>query len=273
MAVGTALRRVPAALARNPLLIVLFGLFGLLQAIQVLTQQINPIVGLAISGVMILVYLFGLPFLQGGVIKMADEALDGTTSLASFVAAGKENYVSLLGATLAVFGGLMVLGIIINVVVFAGIFVVSTGMQSTVGLVIVGAIGLLLGLLYLAFAFVIQFYPQEIVLNDAGALDSLKQSYHLVRAHVVSSAGFLVIAMVAGGLIGVVVGLLSSVLLPPTGMGVPGLPQGGVLSMVGYAVVSVLAMALGGSTFSLFAVAFYRELRGPIAADAPMASA
>ncbi|WP_410767359.1 hypothetical protein [Haloferax sp. DFSO60] len=274
MAVGKALQRVPAALARNPLIIVLFGLFGLVQAIQVLTQQVSPIAGLAISGVMILFYLFGLPFVQGGIIKMADEALDGDTSMASFVAAGKANYLSLLGATLAVFGVVLVLGIVLNIVIFAGIMVAATGMQSLAGVGLVAAVGLLLGLAYLAFAFIIQFYPQEIVLNDAGALNGLKQSALLVREHFVSSLGFLVIAAVAGAIIGLVVGLVSTLLLPMSGFGAPGISTApiSVLGMVGYVVLTVAAISLSGSTIAVFSVAFYREIRGPTGSDAPMAS-
>src|SRR6056297_2102894 len=52
------------------------------------------VVSVAISGLS----LFGTPFLVGGMLSMATEALDGTTRFDTFVSGGKEHYVRLLGS-------------------------------------------------------------------------------------------------------------------------------------------------------------------------------
>ncbi|AFK20908.1 hypothetical protein E6P09_18690 (plasmid) [Haloferax mediterranei ATCC 33500] len=262
MAVGKALQSVPSALARNPLIVALFGLFGLIQSVTVVTQQINPLVGLAVSGVFFLGILVGMPFIHGGLIKMADEALRGTTSLSTFISAGKQNYVSLLGAMFVVFGVNMALGIVLWIIVIMGVGVGMAVGEHT-GLIIAGLIGLVIGLVYFVFVFFIQFYSQEIVLNDASAIDSLKQSAALVRKHLLSTFGYMLISAVGGGLVGGAIGAAGPLLLPapsPTLDSQP-LTQELLLGMGGYLVIVVLAIAVLGSILTVFSVAFYREIR------------
>lgn len=273
MAVIKALRTVPTALARNPILVVIFGLFGLVQAPQLLAQQVSPLASLAISGVLILVYAFGVPFVQAGTIGMVDEALRGQTTLGTFLNAGKRYYVSLLGAYLLVLGVNFVFALVVGVAVFAGVISVGVG-GSGGGLLVAGGIALVVGLVYLVFAFFIQFYGQEIVLNNAGAIASLKQSAGLVRANFLSSLAYLVVAIVAVGILGVVFGAASTLLLPaPSTTTMGATPSLSAASLIGYVVVSTVGTALFGSVMAVFSVAFYRELRGQPARADSMASA
>ncbi|RDI69814.1 DUF7847 domain-containing protein [Halopelagius longus] len=260
MAVGKALQSVPTALARNPLIVALFAVFGLVQSVQVVTQQLSPIVGLALSALTILLYVLGMPFVQGGLIAMADESLRGRTTLGTFLRAGKSNYLSLFGATLIVFLVNALIGIAVVAAVLTGA-VSLAAVESGSGLLVAGAVALLAAVLYLAFSFFVQFYGQEIVLNDASAVAGLKGSASLVRRNLLSAAGYLVVSFVGGGALGAVIGVASTLLLPqPSLHGT--LNQAAVPGLVGYIVVTVLVTALLGSILLVFSVAFYREIHG-----------
>lgn len=265
MAVIKALRTVPSALARNPILVVLFGLFGLVQAPQLLAQQLDPILSLAVSAVFLLLYTFGIPFVQAGMIGMADEALDGRTTVGTFLDAGKTYYVSLLGAYLLVLGVNAVFGFVVVAAVLAGVLSVGAAGSGS-GLLVAGGVVLFVGLTYLVFAFFIQFYGQEVVLNNAGAIASLRQSAGLVRRNLLSSVGYFVVAVVAGGALGLLFGVASTVLLPTPTVGAT--PSLSAVNAVAYVVLSVLGTALFGSVLGVFSVAFYREISGqPTRAD------
>lgn len=261
MAVLNALRKVPGALARNPILIALVGLFGLMQAPQLLAQYVSPILSLAVSALLFVVYIFGVPFAQGGIIAMADEALRTKTKSGMFVQAGKENYVSLLAAYLAVTGVVLVLMFAVFAGIFAGIFSATTGSQT--GLLIGLVVGLVVGLIYLVFAFFIQFYSHEIVLNDASTVSGLKGSVGLVRRNLLSTAGFFLVMMAGILAIGGVVAVAQFFLLPQsaatTATAVPAqLPLTSALAQI---VLTTVLTALIGSLGALYSVAFYEEIR------------
>ncbi|ELZ95842.1 hypothetical protein C440_06117 [Haloferax mucosum ATCC BAA-1512] len=271
MAIGKALQSVPGALARNPLIVALFGLLGLLQSAPTVTQQINPIIGITVTGVFLLGMLLGLPFIHGGLIKMADEALRGTTSLRTFISAGKENYVPLLVAMLVVFGVNIVLGVVFWIAVMMGLGV-GFAVGNDAGLIVAGLIGLVIGLLYLVFVFFIQFYSQEIVLNDASALGSLKQSASLVRAHLLSTFGYMVVGGIGGGILGGAAGGAGALLLPAPTAESQSFSTDMLLGMGGYTVIIVLSSMLLGSLLTVFSVAFYREIQTPQRGSQPMST-
>ncbi|WP_225336544.1 DUF7847 domain-containing protein [Halomicrobium urmianum] len=260
MAVIDALRRTPSALARNPILVVVFGLFALVQAPQLLAQAVSPVVAgllsLALTGVLLLV----TPFVQAGTMQMADDALDGRTSLRTFVAAGKEHYLSVLGAYLVVFGVSFVLGAVGFVVaIFGGIALGAGGGASTGSLIGLGLVVGVILLAYLAFAFLVQFYAQEIVLNGASAIESLRQSAGLVRRNVLSTAGYFVVVMGGSLVVGGGIGVASTFLLPAGTQASAATPP--LSAVLLYTVVYVVGIALLGSLFAVYAVAFWRELR------------
>jgi hypothetical protein len=100
MAVLSALRRTPGALQRNPILFVPVLVITLFQVPQLVLQSINPLLASVVSLEFSLIFILVKPFFQAGIIGMADEALDGRTSLESFLREGKVNYVSVLVACL-----------------------------------------------------------------------------------------------------------------------------------------------------------------------------
>ncbi len=93
-----------------------------------------------------------VPFLQAGLLAMADEALGGSTSLATFVDAGRRCYAPVLVAYLVVLGVDALVGEV--VIVLAGVggaIALGTGLAG-VSLPVVAAIGVLVVLVALVAA-------------------------------------------------------------------------------------------------------------------------
>ncbi|MFB6071207.1 MAG: hypothetical protein ABEJ76_09305 [Halanaeroarchaeum sp.] len=264
MAVVSALRRTPGALLRNPVLFVPVLVLTLIQVPQLAAQAVDPFLAAVVSLLMMGVFVFVVPFFQGGVIGMADEALDGRTSLGRFVDAGRSNYVSLFGAYVAVLAVNLVLGVITAVLfVGAGALVFANGGAGSpvAALGALAIVGLVVALAYLLFAFFVQFYGQAIVLEGVGAIDGLKRSASVVRHSLASVLGYTVLVGVVMGTAGVLFGI-GSVLLAPdprtsVGMATPSATAVAILAVVLFVVGTVF-----GAFFATYSVAFYRAITG-----------
>lgn len=250
-----ALRRTPGALGRAPSLVVPQLIVFVLILPQLLVQQSSPLVSLVLSLASSAVLLVAAPFLQGGTIGMADEALTTGSSLSTFVADGQDNYLSLLVA----YGVFLILNGVLAVVAFAGGFGALLA-HDAVRLVLVGLVGVA-ALAYVVVAFFLQFYGQAIVVDGASALDSFRRSYRVVRSNLLSTAGYVVLAL-GVGLVGGAVYSGVSLLASPETASAYGLPA---LSTPALVAAALLAAVVGSvaSTFGLtFSVAVYDELSG-----------
>jgi hypothetical protein len=58
----------------------------------------------------------------------------------------------------------------------------------------------LIGVVYLAVLFLVQFYPVVVVLDDAGPVDAVTGSVAFVRANLLGTLGFSVVTVLLGGL-------------------------------------------------------------------------
>ncbi|MFB6123446.1 MAG: hypothetical protein ABEJ78_08310, partial [Haloferacaceae archaeon] len=178
MSVLKALRQTPRALQRNPVVFVPVLAVMLFQIPQLVLQSVNPLLASAVSLAISLVFLFLTPFFQAGIVAMADEALDGRTSLATFVDAGKSHYVSVFVAYLLIVGVNLVLGFVVFVAALVGGFAfLGGGHFGAVGMgviAVLGVVALVVVFAYLAFVFLVQFYGQAIVLDGHSAIDGLK---------------------------------------------------------------------------------------------------
>lgn len=262
MAVLTALRRTPGALRRNPALFVPVLVVLLFQIPQLVLRAIDPLVASVVSFGLSLVFVFVLPFFQGGIVGMADEALDGSTSLERFLDDGKANYVSLLGAYLALVAVNFAVGIVaLFAALFGGLALFADGGDgpSLAVIAIVGVIVALLVLAYLVVVFFVQFYGQAIVVDDLGAIDGFRRSYTVVRRHLVSTLGYSVLVGVLGGVGGGAFAVASTLASPGTSA-VVSLPQLSVAGTVGVALLVVVLGSLFGGFFSVYSVAFYRTI-------------
>jgi len=271
MAVFAALRRSPSAVVRNPVLLVPILAVVVIQLPTVLLQSVTPILASVASLVVSLLFVAVVPFLQAGLVAMADEALDGPTSLATFVDSGKQHYVPVLVAYLAILAvnaGIGMIGVVLALVGGAAILGAgATGSSLPVAAAVVVLVGLVL-LGYLAVIFLVQFYGQAIVLEDLGAVDGLKRSVAVVRGNLAGSLGYAVVAGVLGGIVGAGIGVgsaLSSAGRAPSGAGAAPpaagmLPELSLPVVVAIGVGAVTLLTLVSGVLTVFSVAFYREI-------------
>ena len=281
MALLSALRRTPSALVRNPVVLVPVLVLSALQTPQLLLQSRAPLLASAISLVLSLVYLVAVPFVHAGLIGMADEALDGRTSLECFLREGKDNYVSILVVYLGLFAFYIVLGLV-TAVVFAvgGAFVFSFGSggggvgASPAILAAVAVVGLLGALVYLGVVFFTQFFAHAIVLDGVGAVDGVKRSVSAVRGNLLTVFGYNLITGIVGGGGGLLAGVISILSTPsfatPPGATAPttqiagSVPTIGTVGAVGLTLVVVLLSALFGGVFAVYSTVVYRSIRSPV---------
>ncbi|MFB6195779.1 MAG: hypothetical protein ABEI80_06385 [Haloplanus sp.] len=267
MAVLTALRRTPSALRRNPVVFVPVFAVLLFQLPQLILQSIRPLLASVASLLLSLVFVFVTPFFQAGLFGMADEALDGHTSLDTFLADGKSYYVSMLVVYLLLVAINFALSIVAVLAIVGGVVVYSGGLGGarTAALVGVGVVVAVVALAYLLLVFFTQFYGQAIVVDDLDAIDGLKRSVSVVRANPVSVFGYSVLVGVVGGVVGVAFALLSTIPSPqPSPVAtLPAVPASLSLPLaVGLGVVVALVSTLFGGFVAVFSVAFYRTVRG-----------
>lgn len=252
MALPVAFRRTSDALRRNPVLFVPIVALLSIQLPRVAFPAIGPGLANAVS-------LAVLPFVQGGLVGMADEALDGDTSLATFGAEGKRTYVSILVVSLLLLAVTVAIGVVVSVAGVVVLFARYPGGAGDAGvLVAVGlAVVAFVGLAYLLVVFFLQFYAQAIVVDDRGSLDSLGRSVALVRANLASAVGYSLgvglLTGVAGGLCGV------AAVTATADVAVPEVSPAGVASLV---LVVVAVGTLVGGFLGVFSVAFYRTMTG-----------
>jgi len=270
MAAIRSLQPALRSLVRNPILLVVTGAVGILQLPQLLAPTTGPLLSTVISLGMSGVLLLFLPFYQGGILGMGDEARNGSTSIGTLIEVGKSNYVSLLLSYVVVLAIAVAFGIIVGLLtVVGGIGLIAGGGQSSPGFLAVspailavgGIVSLLLVVGYLGTMVFIQFYGHEIVLNDAAVGEAFTGSIGLVRNNLLSTIGYSLIIFGGGGLIGAI-SAATSFLVAPQEPFQSFVPELSLPLVVGAAVVSLLATAVLGAFYATYSVTFYRELTG-----------
>ena len=263
MAAIRSLQPALGSLVGNPIIILVAAVYGLLQLPQLLVPATQPLLSIAVSLVMSGLIVLFLPFYQGGILGMADDARTGPTTLAAFIRAGKSNYVSLLVAYFVVLAIAAVFGVTVFVAAFVGGVgvVAGNGQPSGAILAVLAAVGLLIVVAYLAAMTAIQFYGHEIVLNDASVTDGFARSLELVRENILSVIGYSLLLSVGGG-VGGGLAAVASVLLSPQPPLESMLPELSLPIVIGAAILSVFAIGLLGGFYATYSVTFYRELTG-----------
>jgi hypothetical protein len=260
-----ALQRALSTAIREPIVLGAAALVALLQIPVLLSQLLPPLYAAVASlGANLLVLLLA-PFTQGGMLGLADGALDGRADFRTFLAEGREHYVSLFAAYLVLIGVTIVVGIaaaILLLVFGVGLGAVASsaggGSLGGLGLVFAGLLVLITLVFVVAFLFV-QFYGQAIVVDECGALESFKRSAGLVRRHFLSTLGYTLVTLLLGGAAGVVIGgvsgLLSGDLPAALGIDASSWPL-----LAGLLLVVLVLSTLSSAFTSLYSVAFYRDL-------------
>jgi hypothetical protein len=281
MGAVSALRTTGSALARNP--VVFVGTF-LLAIVQTLAQVpqfaaqtlANPGVSVLISLLTPIVVFLLTPFLLAGVLGMAAEAVDGGTSLGTFVGVGKARYVALLLATLlyTVLSVVIAIVLVIAIAVVVLVFGVTTGGGGDPSLAIAAVIALVVLALvvgFLLFVFFLQFYAVAVVVDEADVTGSFRRSYRVVRRNLLSTLGYnvlsaLVSLLVALPFLAVVAGVVvltgSVPSAPPTttpaeATNLDFSPLVIAAGAVGFVLVQLLTSAITRT----YSVAFYRDRR------------
>lgn len=278
MAALQALRPAASSIVRNPILIVITAVFGLSQLPSLLVPTGQPILASLVSLGTTGALVFVLPFLQGGLLGMASEALTGRTSLGTLIAAGKANYVSLL----LVYFVLLAINLVFGFFVFVGAFIgVIGGSAASAGsspagtglvtgdatvLAVVALIALGVGLLYLLVTLFVQFYAHAIVLDDRDIVAGFRRSIGLVRSNVLSVVGYTVILGVGSTLLGTVAAG-ASLLFGPQAQGPGGSPFADFVSVeptvtvVAVAAVAYLVLTgVFGAFYATYSVGFYERI-------------
>lgn len=253
----SAVGEASSAVKRNPVIIAVTLLVGVLQIPQLLTQYLDSAVAIAVIGVFSLVYVLFFPFYYGGVIGMASEALQGETSFRTFVREGRANYVSMFGAYV-----LLVVLLVVYLVVLAitgGVggmlaFAVGSADLGAGSLLITAAVVLLLVLLLFGFVFFTQFFGQAIVLDDRSAVGGFRGSVSAVRGNKLSTLGYMVLLFIVSAVFGALGG---AVTVLPAMLGA----QSVFLVAVVLSVVLAIVTGIVGAFTATYGVAFYKEIR------------
>ena len=281
MAALRSLRPAVSGIVRNPVLILVTALYGLFQLPNLLVESTDPVLAAVISLVTFVALIVVLPLFQGGLLGMADEAIDGTTGVGTLIADGTANYVSLLVSYLALLAVNMVLGFLAfmsAIIVFIGGSIAGMGGSGaapgfdapTLGvdpalLGVVGVVAAALVVGYLLIVFFVQFYAHAIVIDGTELVDGFRRSVGVVRSNLLGVVGYTALLTVGA----VVVGTLAaagSLLFGPQQPA--GSPVADVISVEPTPAV-VAALALGyviltgvaGAFYATYSVAFYRSIR------------
>jgi len=256
-----SLRPAVGGLVRNPILLVITGVFALFQVPQLVLQSQYPLLSTVVSLLMTGVLIVLLPFYQGGIIGMSNEALTGTTRISSMIEAGKSNYVALLLAYLVILAANIVFGIVAAAVAIGGGlgFLVGEGQPSMAVLAVVGLLGLGLVLVYLLFIIGIQFYAHAIVLNNTEVIDGFKQSVRLVRQNKLSVIGYTILMFLGGAVLGLGSGAASLVFSPDLGVD-SALPEFSLPLVILGLILYIGIAAVFGAFYGMYSVSFYQSV-------------
>jgi hypothetical protein len=259
-----ALRSIGPALGsivRNPVLLVATGLYVLILLPQLALQSQPSLTFVAASMLLSLLMLVLTPFYQGGLLGMAGEAVAGKTSLGTFVAEGKSNYLQLLLASLILFAINFAFGIFGFLgILFGSVGIVAGGTDpSTAAIAIFVVVAGLVVLAYLVVNLFLQFHPHAIVLSDRDVVEAFTRSAGLVRRNFLSTLGYTIMVTIGGGLFGLLVGG-ASVFAAGEEISGLALPEPTVPLLVGLAVGFSLLTAVVSAFYATYSVSFYRDL-------------
>ncbi|MFW6000178.1 MAG: hypothetical protein ACOCPY_01840 [Halorubrum sp.] len=269
-----SIRPAVRAVARNPVLVGVSALFALAQLPDLLVgPTADPELSAAVSALTFGILVLVAPFFQGGLLAMADEALDARTRLATLVTAGRDHYLpllvayfALLGVSLA-FGFLAFFGVLLGLAGNllsepAGFVAVPAENVTLVAVIAIIAVGLFGA--YLLVTFFLQFYAHAIVVDDAELVAAFRRSFRVVRSNLVVTFVYTVFLTAGGAAFGLFVAAASLTLAAPTAIGdaptwVPAV-EIGTLAGVGVGVGAVAVTGVLGALWATYSVAVYRAL-------------
>jgi hypothetical protein len=232
-------------------------------------QPTDPLVSTALGLAVTVVSMLVVPFVFGGLLGMADEALGSSTGFGTFIDAGKRHYTSMLGAYLLLVVGSVLLSIVAGIataVLGVGTLSILGGASgaglSNTALIATATVSMAVFFLLLMIPLLfVQFYGQAIVIDNRGVAGGFKRSVGLVRRNLLSVCGYSALvfgtSLVFGLLLSVPSMLLSARTAQPA---ISALPDFSLPVIIGFVLLGTFLSSLLGSLFLTFSVAFYRAL-------------
>ena len=262
MAVLKSLRTALHLIREQPILFVPMGIFALFQIPQLFFQSVDPVLSIVASLLFTGVFIFLTPMFYAGAIGMANDAAKGPkTSLSRFWAHVKNSYLSVLGAYLLITAVTFGFGIAISIAVFIAVVTVGLSGELFVTMAVAGFV-LLFVLAFFVALFAVHFYAHAIVVEGKRAVDGLTRSIDVVRHNLKPVAGYGVLSLAFGAVMGGLYGLVTLAAFPSSPAPGEPAPTPELLPALGGSVGVVIVTALFATFFAVFSVVFYRELIG-----------
>jgi hypothetical protein len=218
-------------LKREPMLFVP----GFVYAIVILPESALSLAGIPfLPALLQFLTFFAAPLFVAGTLGMVFEGRAQDTSLETFRRIGVDRYLSvLLGMALMfvirfVFLAILLVSILVGfVALLAGTTTELNELALDGPVLVVGAVALVLLVVYIAVRFFLQFYAAAIVYEDVGVVDGLTRSVDLVGNNFVAVLGFSALRTVVFLLVSApVVAITLGPFLLETGTVEPGVFQG-----------------------------------------------
>ncbi len=129
----------------------------------------------------------------GGFLGMCDEALDGSTSLSTFLDAGKANFVDVFVIALVSWVGLFMITVVAqlfgSIALIGAIDSGSSESFATFIMSIILAYWFLIAL-YTIFGFIFQFVYAAAVVDDSAVGTAFSRSYQVVKNNILDTIGY-----------------------------------------------------------------------------------
>lgn len=267
MVVIASAREALSHVREQPVLFLPLAVFSVLQVPQLFLETLDPIVALVVSLALTGVFVFVTPLFYAGTLGMANDAARGRrTSLARFVTHVKAHYLSVLGGYLLITAVSFAVGLVTTIAAFAALIAVGAGGGDALLTVATAGIVVVVVLLFLALLFAVHFYAHAIVVEDAGAIDGLQRSVHVVRHNLKPVVGYAVLSLAGGGAVGGLSAVLISRTIPTSSVPGEPAPMPDLLPAVLGSLGTTAVTTVFGTVFAVFSVVFYRAL---VDADEP----
>ncbi|MEY7849204.1 hypothetical protein AB7C87_08395 [Natrarchaeobius sp. A-rgal3] len=203
MAVLSAFRDGISVLKRNPVILVVGLAIMAIQQVSSLGDFTDSFALIALFGLVGLgITVFVWPFFLAGILGMALEGLEGSTTVDRFLEVGKERYVSMFGAQLLFLGIIIALIVVLMIASFFVSIIAMVGFGAgfaameldagglPIGVGIVALVAIVFFLVFFVVFMFLQFFDAAIVVEGERALDSFGRSIHVVRSNLLSVVGY-----------------------------------------------------------------------------------
>ncbi|WP_330633047.1 DUF7847 domain-containing protein [Halocatena halophila] len=242
------------AVRNNPILVAVPILLVLAMIPFGIVAAIGQIIFFIFSFFWMLLNIAFFTYAIGGLLGMCNEALDGSTSLSTFLDEGKANFVDVF--VIALVSWVVLFAISVMAQLFGSIALLGTldsgSSESFVTFIMsmILAYWFIVGL-YMIFGFIFQFVYAATVVDDSSVGSSFSRSYRVVKNNILSTIGYDIV----GGIV-YFVSMIGTVLVVSLVMSQ--VDPSPLLALFAF-LVTLLIAAVVVPVLSTFHIAFYRR--------------